>query len=343
MANVKKEKNFTMKKNDRRTPRKNSLSSLEHVRIGGIKQWLLMRGKRKDLPVLLFVHGGPGGSQIGFARHFQGSLEQHFIVVNWDQRGAGLSYSKDIPSNSMRIDQFVSDLVEVTNYLCQRFLQKKIYLVGHSFGTVLSILALQQRPDLYYAYYAVSQVVNIQKGEQISCDFTLAEARRTQNQKAVRQLKTIGSPPWSMSDSRVHQKWLNKFGGGLTHTGNFVLSIFRHILFSSEYKFTDIYRFLKGQYFSIQMMEQEMQNIDSMKQVPRLGVPITFCTGRFDQTTPFELSQAYFSKLEAPQKHWYWFEHSAHSPLFEETELFSRILISTAVQHLENSNNLSGG
>ncbi len=328
-----------MKKNERLTPGEERLSSLEHVQIGGIKQWLLMRGRCKDLPVLLFVHGGPGGSQIGFARHFQGILEQHFIVVNWDQRGAGLSYSKDIPSDSMRIDQFVSDLVEVTNYLRQRFLQKKIYLVGHSFGTILSILALQQRPDLFYAYYSVSQVVNIQKGEQISYDFTMAEARRTRNQKAVHQLKTIGFPPWSMSDSRVYQKWLNKFGCGLTHSGNFVLSIFRYILFGSEYKLTDIYRFIKGQYFSIQTMEQEMQNIDLMKQVPRLEVPITFCTGRFDQTTPFELSRAYFSKLEAPQKHWYWFEHSAHSPLFEEAETFSKVLISTAVQHLETSNN----
>lgn len=117
-----------MRKNDRRT-------SLEHVPIGGIKQWLLIRGKQKDVPVLLFVHGGPGGAQIGFARHFQGILEEHFIVVNWDQRGAGLSYSKDIPSGSMRIDQFVSDLIEVTDYLRNRFLRKKIYLVGHSFGT----------------------------------------------------------------------------------------------------------------------------------------------------------------------------------------------------------------
>jgi len=327
-----------MKRNNRRTLLEGSFSLLEHVQVGGIKQWLLMRGLRKDLPVLLFVHGGPGGAQIGFARHFQGILEQHFIVVNWDQRGAGLSYSKDIPSGSMRINQFVSDLLEVTNYLRQRFLQKKIYLIGHSFGTVLSVLALQQRPDLFYAYYSVSQVVNIQQGEQISYDFILAEAGQTRNQKAVHQLKEIGSPPWSMSDSRVHQKWLDQFGGGLTHTGNFILSIFRHILFGSEYKFTDIYRFIKGQYFSIKMMEQEMKDIDLMKQVPRLEVPVTFCTGRFDQTTPFKLSQAYFSKLEAPQKHWYWFEHSAHSPLFEETEIFSRVVISSAVQHPEASN-----
>lgn len=106
----------------------NSVSELRKIKIGGIDQWLLIRGKNKNNPVLLFLHGGPGSAQIAVARNYQSFLEEYFIVVNWDQRGAGLSYSPNVPKEQMRVNSFIRDTKELIDYLTKTYGKEKIYI-----------------------------------------------------------------------------------------------------------------------------------------------------------------------------------------------------------------------
>lgn len=176
----------------RKTPRienaTHSIAFLEKHLIGGINQWLLIRGQDSRKPILLWIHGGPGAAQIGFNRHYCTDLEQDFIVVNWDQRGAGLSYSSRIPPETMNIDQMVDDLIEIVKQLCSRFQQQKVYLLGHSWGTILSILAVKRYPELFHGYFSVCQLVNFSENERASYEFTLRQAQETANKKAHIQL-----------------------------------------------------------------------------------------------------------------------------------------------------------
>jgi pimeloyl-ACP methyl ester carboxylesterase len=136
-----------------------SIASLECVRIGGVDQYVLIRGSDSSLPILLFLHGGPGMPAMYLAHAFQRELEKEFVVVQWDRRGAGKSYREDI-SNTLTTEQLVADTIELTNMLHARFHRDKVYLVGHSWGTYLGMLVIARHPELYRAYVGIGQLVS---------------------------------------------------------------------------------------------------------------------------------------------------------------------------------------
>ena len=166
------------------------------------------------------LHGEPGTGQIGFIRKFQQNLEQHFVIVKWDQRGAGLSYSPEIPLISMNIDQLVNDTIEITLYILRLFNRKKLHIVGHSWGTILGILAISQEPHLYKCYFGVSQIANVADSEKLSYMKVLEKAKQVGNYKAYIKLSKIGPPPGNnLKDNRIHQKHIEMFCGGLLMMG----------------------------------------------------------------------------------------------------------------------------
>ncbi|MGE7693803.1 alpha/beta fold hydrolase [Lysinibacillus sp. NPDC094177] len=307
--------------------RENAIAELKSISVGGVEQWLLIRGEDQSLPVLLFLHGGPGTSQIGIIADYQKELEKHFIVVNWDQRGAGLSYSKKIPQESMKVDRLLEDTFEVTNYLRKEYQQDKIYLVGHSWGTILGLLAIHKHPEWYHHYIGVSQVISVQKTEELSYQLVLEKAKEQEHQKAITRLNEMGKPPWSnMKNDRIHQKYLESFRGGISHDGKLIYTLIKKMLKSKEYSLFDIFRFVKGQFFSMHNLIDEMRRIDLSETIQSVVVPITLMMGRHDLTTPPEAAREWFDSLQAKNKTWLWFENSAHSPLFEENQRFVDII-----------------
>ena len=160
-------------------PLPNSIASLEKVRLGGVDQWLIVRGQDVNKPVLLFLSGGPGGSEAGRVLRFNQELEKHFVVVIWEQRGCAKSYPSLRPKSALTVDQYASDIIELTGMLRERFDEEKIYLVGHSWGTIIGVRAVQQRPDLFYAYVGTSQMVNVRETDQIIYDVLMEHARQT--------------------------------------------------------------------------------------------------------------------------------------------------------------------
>ncbi|MBE2235407.1 MAG: alpha/beta fold hydrolase, partial [Anaerolinea sp.] len=154
-------------------PLPNSIASLEKVRLGGAEQWLIIRGQDVDKPVLLFLSGGPGASEAARVLRFNRELEKQFIVVIWEQRGCGKSYPA---RGDLTVKRYTSDVIELSELLRQRFDEQKIYLVGHSWGTIIGLRAAQERPDLFHAYVGTAQMVDVLETDRMIYDLVLAHS-----------------------------------------------------------------------------------------------------------------------------------------------------------------------
>jgi len=172
---------------------KKSIAELIAIPVNGIRQWLLIHGVDKNKPVLLFLHGGPGSAHIAVMRNYQKELEKHFVVVQWDQRGAGLSGMEPVPDETYTKEQFIADGLEVTLYLRERFKQDKIFLVGHSWGSGLGYMMSIRKPEYFRAFAGLGQMSK--DGEKLSYEETFKVAREANNQEAVKELLELGAPP----------------------------------------------------------------------------------------------------------------------------------------------------
>ncbi|MBN1534018.1 MAG: alpha/beta hydrolase [Spirochaetes bacterium] len=312
-----------------------SIASLERIALGGYEQTVLIRGRSVDNPVLLFLHGGPGSSELSLVRHFNSALEDHFVVVLWDQRGTSKSYSPCIDSESMTVDRFIGDAGELVEILRRRFHRDRIYLVGHSWGSYLGLRLAREHPERFYAYVGIGQVVSMIDGERIGLRFVLDKARESRNRQALRELSAIKDYPsrrdgW-MSDVFTQRKWLGKFGG-VMYGKEGMESLFL-VERSPEFTIFEFLPFFMGSIFSLRTMwPQLLEAGDFRKSAPALEVPVYLVTGRHDYNVPFELTADYYRILRAPRKRLVWFEHSGHMPNFEEPEQFNRFMVDTVLR-----------
>jgi pimeloyl-ACP methyl ester carboxylesterase len=309
-------------------PKPGSIAALERVRIGGSDQTVLLRGHDASAPVLLLLHGGPGGSLMPLAHVFSSQLEEHFVVVNWDQRGAGKSYSPQIPRSSMTTEQFVQDCLELSEYLRRRFEQDRIFIVGHSWGTELGVLAVQRRPDLFRAYAAAGQVVNKARAERISLQFAIDGALRANDRATLERLQKLDPPGYGgrVKDLLFQRKCVARYGGTF-HDRAVDKAMFRKYFESPEYSWRDLLSLKKGSDFSLGAMWSQRLEVDLLEAAPSLALPVFFLHGRCDRVTPTELVQTYYDRLDAPRKELIWFERSGHCPLFEEPQRFQEVII----------------
>lgn len=313
-------------------PLPGSVATLELVKLGGVQQGLLIRSHNVANPVLLYLHGGPGTSELGMVRmHNMPTLEKHYTVAVWDQRGAGLSYAARKPESAMTVEQFIADAHELTLLLCRRFKQPKIYLVGHSWGSLLGVLTVQRYPELFHAYVGVGQVVDMREGERLSYEWTLAQAQKSGDTHSVAQLETIGRPPYRgafrhklMTQRRI----LGKYGGEVHGNPRGGMStLLRGLLSASEYGWQDRIDAFRGIFAGMRLMWPKIVSIDLRVQAPELGVPVYFLEGRHDQEAPAVLAEQYFEQLMAPRKALIWFEQSAHFVNTEEADKFNRFFV----------------
>ena len=303
-------------------PSPTPIASIEKISLGGVDQWISLRSRNTSNPVMLFLHGGPGTANISFARKSQRLLEQDFTVVNWDQRGSGRSYSRDLRREDMTIDRFVTDAEELVESLERRFAQEKIFLVGHSWGSIVGAMLAGKRPELFRAYIGIGQVVHMARGEELSYSFTLDEAEKRGHGRAVRQLRRIGRPPYKdLASAGIQRKWLGRFNGA-TYRGSPVGTLLRYLSLRDT-RPLDFLRFIRGAMFSLRSLEDEQMKVDLFNDLPEIEVPVQFCCGRRDYNVPQELVVEYVRELRAPRKRVVWFERSAHLPNFEEPAVFA--------------------
>ena len=305
------------------------IAFVEKVRLGGVDQWIQIRGHDRTKPVLLFLHSGPGFPEMPFS-HVNAELEKEFVIVHWDQRGAGKSYSTSIPESSMTIEQFISDTHELVELLLQRFGRSKLILLAHSWGSIVGALTVDKYPELFDAYIGISQAVDPPESERMMYRFALENAMKQGNSKAAAELRRLGEPPYqSFSNYSTMKSWVHRFrdaGYSEISPWKFV----RLALASPGYSRSDLLRLALGMRFSFSHLWQEVfYRTDLFKQSPKLDVLIYFFLGRHDRTVTAsaELAERYFNELEAPRgKHLIWFERSGHWPQLEEPEKFCAAL-----------------
>lgn len=309
----------------------NGLAVLEQVPVNESRQWVLIRTEDASHPIVLFVHGGPGTSQLTLMRRRTRPLEAHFVVVNWDQRGAGKSFAAGDDRARMNIGQFVDDVIDLSSSLTRRFGRRRLLLVGHSWGTVIGTIAVARRPNLFSGYVGIGQMSNMAESERLSYEWTLDQARAAGDAASVKTLERIGPPPYT-GDWRpkflAERRILGKFGGEYHGSTIGALGVVTsNLVFSTEYTLLDRLNFFRGILRSLDLLMPELVKQDLFTLVPALAVPVTFCLGRHDHEVPAELSARYFAALDAPRKELVWFERSAHMPNTEEPEAFNRLLI----------------
>lgn len=311
----------------------NGIDSLEKIKLGGVDQWILIRGWNRENPVLLLLHGGPGFPGMPFA-HVTAELEKRFVVVRWDQRGAGKSYSPSLPDSAMNMKQFVADTLELTDLLSRRFNQQRIFLGAHSWGSMIGALAVAQAPERFSAYLAVCQAANAPESERLMYRWALDKAAEEGNAKAAWELKQLGVPPYKrVADYRTMTGWIARFSG----EGHRAVTRWRFVRLALEspfYSWADLFRIPLGAKFSFSHLWREaFYDTDLLKQAPRLDVPVFFFLGRHDHTATASAAMAerYFEALDAPRgKRLIWFENSGHWPHLEEPERFQNELIRAA-------------
>ncbi|MHA2029695.1 MAG: alpha/beta fold hydrolase [Candidatus Kariarchaeaceae archaeon] len=320
----------------------NGISSLEEITLGSVKQWIFIRGTDQNNPLLLFLHGGPGVPLLGISssRKNDKKLIEHFTVVHWDQRGAGKSYYRDIPTHSMTYDRFVEDCNELINYLRNRFSTPKVFIVAHSGGTVIGMKTVYKYPEKVYAYVGVGQSIDGYDEQKAAYDFVLEQAEKTGDLSRYNVIKAIGPPPYDSPKKYLKQ------AGHIGHYGGFLAdSSFKqylkmgilmiYFITSPEYSLSEGFRTIlnKGFDFTMNAIWEEYKNINLTKEIQSIKVPIYFFEGKYDMTTPTVLVEKFYDNLNAEKgKYLVIFENSGHLPMIEEKERYEKLLINTVLK-----------
>lgn len=310
----------------------NGIDDSAYVALGGIEQWIYIRGHDRSKPVLLFLHGGPGQPFTFLTYQFANELENHFVVVHWDQRGAGKSYRSDMSADSITKELLAKDAAELIEYLRQRFSVDKVFLAGHSFGSIIGALTARDHPERIHAFVGISQVVHAMRMEEYIYNFDVKRARELGNQEAITELESISLQKFQAEDIFRTRKWLAQFGG-ITFSDGDLSEYMKPALQFPFYSKVDYDRTMS--YGVIGMNAgwyqkhwlDEKTGVNLMAQVPRIDVPVFFFLGRHDHLAPTEIVSEYMHLLKAPSKEIVWFEHSGHYPYLEEPAKFQSALI----------------
>jgi pimeloyl-ACP methyl ester carboxylesterase len=307
------------------------INTLERVSIGGVDQWIEVRGESVKNPILLFIHGGPGTAFIPAARTFQGPWEKYFTIVQWEQRGAGKSYtsnSKDVLRSTMNIERMHADTLEMVNYLRQRFGREKIFVLGHSWGSILGLQLAHNHPELLYAYIGVGQATDAKQNEVVLYKETLDEAQRVQNKEAIQQLTAIA--PYPTPGVTTQQIFtVRKWSGALIgpkNSGDDAMGL-KTIFLTPEYSLLNDVDWIRGQLFSVNVLLADLSKVDFANLGYDYRVPVFFLEGRRDPYTPSSVAKDFFDKINDPDKHFEWFENSGHFPFLEEPQKFTDALV----------------
>lgn len=302
----------------------NGIDRHEKVRIGGIDQWVSIRGNDRRNPVLLMLHGGPGWVSMPTSWYFQRGWEEYFTVVQWDQRGAGSTYAANDPAAvapTMTPERMVADTEEMVTWLRKELGQKKIFLLGHSWGSYLGMEIARRHGDWLYAYIGIGQMTNMPESERQGWAFAMDEARKAGNAQAIRELQSIapyatGAAPEALAHVMIQRKWLDQFGGMVyRRTGGDAESAAMSL--SPVYTDSDLKAIDAASQYSIEKLLSTALTVD-FSDVWHLDCPVFLFLGRHDHNVSSSLGETWFSNLQAPSKRLVWFENSAHEVMVEE-------------------------
>jgi proline iminopeptidase len=314
----------------------NGVEELLAVPIGGTQQWISVRGRDRANPLLLMIHGGPASPEMPSSWFFQNGWEDYFTVVQWDQRGSGKSYLSNDPASvgpTLSLNRIVDDAAELAHFLRARYGKDKIFVLGHSWGSIVGVSLAQRHPELLYAYIGTGQLIDGQENERVGYAETLRAAEAARNQAAIEELRAIAPYPeadGSLPFAKIgtERKW-SVFFGGLTF-GRSKYDYYEHLFrFSPEYTAEDVAAIDKGSELSLLPLLPAMGAFN-FSHVSQFHCPILLFLGRHDSTTASGIAAKWLSQVKAPAKKMVWFENSAHMAMVEEPGKFLVHLVEDA-------------
>jgi pimeloyl-ACP methyl ester carboxylesterase len=294
------------------------------ILINGIEQWVTIKGDRSK-PVILFLHGGPGSTMSPYADHIYKEWEKDFIIVQWDQRGAGRTFGKVAPdeltpeylrSHPLTIDQMADDGIALSEYLIRHLKKRKIILFGTSWGSALGVTIATKRPDLFYAYVGHSQIVNPSSDETLY-NKVYQVAIKTKDTASLHKLDELGKPPYGRARG-VGQLWkiVKKYERENSMPAPeswFVESPgYDNAKDDQNRRDGDDYSFVNFVGDKVLGVAAMRSSINFLKNNLTFKIPVYFIQGEADILTPKESTRYYFDTLKAPEKDYVLLPKTAH-------------------------------
>lgn len=303
----------------------NAIDEAKYVELGGIEQWITIRGNDRNNPVVLFLHGGPGDATNPWSYAVFRSWLDGFTLVQWDQRGTGRTLGKNGSSSAtgLTLDRLVGDGLELAELLRKSLAKEKIILVGHSFGSILGVMMAKKRPDLFYAYVGTGQVADPSRSYTVAWRELLEKAEARGDARALAELKQAGPPPYS--DGRgyaIQRRWANTFEGA----DFFIFSMLGLALTAPGYTVSDVNDWLDGQVSSAEALVPQTSKLDAALLSGDFAVPVLAIQGVDDFTTPTSLVRTWLDSIRAPRKDLIVVEGGGHFAVFTKSETFLRKL-----------------
>jgi pimeloyl-ACP methyl ester carboxylesterase len=303
-----------------------SIEEGRYVNLGGIEQWITIKGDNIENPVILFIHGGPGSVMSPYSDNIYGKWKAEYVLVNWDQRGAGRTFGRNAPheitenywiENNLSIDKMVKDGIELTEYLTKYLNKQKVILMGTSWGSILGTRMAMARPDLFFAYLGNSQFVNFNENHNDAYDSVLELAKESGDTISVQQLNLLGKPPYKSARNfgqmiRIVKKYEQK---------NVTPAPVAWWKIDPEYdnETDNNNRYNGDDYSFLYFAGDEKLGIKSMakdinfnQDAVEFKIPVYLIQGEKDLLTGSKISKAYFDKISAPDKEYYLIPNTGH-------------------------------
>ena len=308
----------------RRIVNPNGVEELRQVELGGVPQWISVRGRDRRNPILLFIHGGPAATEMPASWLYQSPWEDFFTVVQWDQRGAGkTAATTDNPAimPSVTVERMVQDGEALVAHLRAHYGKQKVFVLGHSWGTVIGLSLADRRPEWLHAYVGMGQLLAWMENERVSYAFALREAKADNNAQAIKDLESIApypppGRPATLDEVIKERTWVIHYGGLTKGRRDFAYDLNARKI-APEYADGDLSPpgFKDGE--ALVRLLPDLTSMD-LRKIARVRTPVFIFAGRRDYQTPSEIAAAWHAKLEAPKKGLIWFEHSAHMMHIEQ-------------------------
>jgi len=308
-------------------------TGFDKIQINDSTQAVLVRGNNTDAPLLIHVQAGPGFPMISEANKMEKllHLEKHFLVAYWDQRGCGLSYNKNILTESISLSQMADDIISCTRFLLQKYHKSKAILVGYSIGATAALMAAAKDSSPFSCIFAAGIDVDIPFADQYVLDFAMKQANARNNKKWIKKINDLKSRP-IVESKRFQERAeiIANMGGIQTGTSFSALALasVKNALFSKYYGISGLIKTIRGMAFCQNALLPEMNHLNLFQLVSKVSLPVHFIQGNLDAVAPASKGKEFYEHLKSPGKSFSLFEHSAHTPQYEEPEHFSNVIMS---------------
>jgi pimeloyl-ACP methyl ester carboxylesterase len=306
---------------------RNGVEEASFLRIGGIDQWVQIRGENRDNPAILFVHGGPGSSETPLSSLFR-PWEKYFTVVMWDQRCAGKTFARNGAQSckSLSIAGAAHDGEELADYLRHRLHTNKIVVLGHSWGTMVGLRMVKDRPDLFSAYIGTGQVVSIAQKEPEIYARAMARLRAAHDEAGMAALQKAGPPPYKS----FHEMMVERGQSARTDIPSerdLMTNLISVGAFAPGWSPRDVYEYFQASAYAEAATFDADASYDARDLGLKFAVPVFIVEGAQDNITPADLAKPYLASLDAPHKEFIAIPGAGHSAVLTKPDDFLNILL----------------